>query len=223
MALDRLDRWSDIDLAICVAEGNRLQEVVDDWTTACYSSHDAVAHHDVAASGALYRVFLLRSTLQVDLSFWTPSTFGPKGKAFRLIFGEGGEEQTATVPPASVLIGSAWLHALHVRSSLARERFWQAHYMLNGLRDQILALACLRHGLPPHHGRGWDDLPTQLRDELHATLTGSLTRAGLLGAFAAAVHALLMEIGRVDGSLADALRTPLLDLLDSIGAPLGRD
>ena len=31
-ALARLDRWSDIGLAICVAAANRLQEVIDDWT-----------------------------------------------------------------------------------------------------------------------------------------------------------------------------------------------
>jgi hypothetical protein len=223
MALDRLDRWSDIDFAICVAEGGRLQEVVDDWTATLYASHDAVTHHDVAAGGTLYRVFLLRSTLQVDLSFWTPSTFGPKGTAFRLIFGESGEAQTAADPSASALIGSAWLHALHVRSSLARQRFWQTHYMLSGLRDRILQLACLRHGLSPHHGRGWDDLPTQLREELYATLTGSLGRAELVAAFAAAVDALLVEMRHVDGSLADALRTPLQDLVDSIGVPLAGD
>lgn len=109
-ALDRLDRWSDIDLAICVAAANRLQEVIDDWTAVFYSSHDAVAHHDVVAGGTLYRVFLLRSTLQVDLSFWTPSTFDPRGNAFRLIFGESGDEQTPADPSTSGLIGAAWLH-----------------------------------------------------------------------------------------------------------------
>ena len=33
-ARDRLDRWSDIDLAVCVAEDRRLQDVVDDRTAA---------------------------------------------------------------------------------------------------------------------------------------------------------------------------------------------
>jgi len=223
MALDRLDRWSDIDLAICAAEASRLQEVIDDWTAALYSSHDALTHHDVVADGILYRVFLLRSTLQVDISFWIPSTFGPKGKAFRLVFGTAGEAQNVHGPAASDLIGSAWLHALHVRSALARERSWQAHYMLNGLRDRILALACLRHELPPHQGRGWDDLPAGLRDELAAILTGSLGRTDLLSAFAAAVRALLEEMRHVDGALADALQIPLKDLVESIVAPSAAD
>lgn len=57
-ALDRLDRWSDIDLAICVADDGRLQEVVDDWTAVLYSSHDAVTHHDVISGNILYRAHL---------------------------------------------------------------------------------------------------------------------------------------------------------------------
>ncbi|HJS91275.1 MAG TPA: hypothetical protein VJ738_15025 [Steroidobacteraceae bacterium] len=222
-ALERLDRWSDIDLAVCVAEEGRLPEVVDDWTAALYSSHEAVTHHDVISDNILYRVFLLRNTLQVDISFWTPPTFGPKGKAFRLIFGTSRAARDVEAPAASSLIGAAWLHALHLRSSLARERSWQAHYMLNGLRDRIFALACLRHGLPPHQGRGWDELPAPVTEELSATLTGSLDRAALLGAFAAAVDALLMEVRFVDRSLADALRIPLQSLVDSIDQPSGCD
>lgn len=93
----------------------------------------------------------------------------------------------------------------------------QARYMLNGLRDRIRALACLRHGLPPH--RGGDELSAHVTERLFATLTGSLDRAALLDAFAAAVDALLMEARYFDSSLADALRIPLQGLVDSVGEP----
>jgi hypothetical protein len=36
---------------------------------------------------------------------------------------------------------------------------WQAEFMVSAMRDQVLALACLRHGLPAREGRGMDLLP----------------------------------------------------------------
>src|SRR5437868_3583950 len=64
-------------------------------------------------------------------------------------------------PPPSVgeLVGLGWLHALHARSSIERGQLWQAEYMVSGVRDQVLALACLRHGLPAAYARGADRLP----------------------------------------------------------------
>jgi hypothetical protein len=56
-----------------------------------------------------------------------------------------------------------WLYALHARSSIARGRALQALYMINGIRDQAVSLACLRHGLPPDQGRGADDLPGNVK------------------------------------------------------------
>jgi hypothetical protein len=54
------------------------------------------------------------------------------------------------------LIGWAWLYGLHARSSIARARPWRAAYMISGMRDQLLALASLRHGLPAREARGSD-------------------------------------------------------------------
>src|ERR671935_220226 len=68
------------------------------------------------------------------------------------------------------LIGYAWLYALHARSSLARGRLWQAEYMVSAMRDQALALACLRHGLPAREGRGIDLLPSEITAPLEEAL-----------------------------------------------------
>ena len=69
-----------------------------------------------------------------------------------------------------------WLYALHIRSSLARDRRWQAVHMLDGLRNQVVALACLRFGLPHHQGRGVYDLPPEETELLADTLVVSLER-----------------------------------------------
>lgn len=111
----------------------------------------------------LFRVFLLSSSLQVDLSFWTADTFAASGASFRLLFGESNEPRHPRSFAPEALIGMGWLYALHARSSIARGRALQALHMINGVREQIITLACLRHELPAHQGRGVDDLPAGLR------------------------------------------------------------
>jgi len=146
-ALGRQDQWSDIDLALCLAADADFNEVLADWTHRMYSDHAAVTNHDVRRGTLLYRVFLLNSTLQVDLSFWQATEFRAIGPKFSLIFGAAGEPIPAPQPDSMDVIGMAWLYALHVRSSIARGRRLQAEHMLSGMRDSVLALACKRHGV----------------------------------------------------------------------------
>jgi hypothetical protein len=185
-AVDREDRWSDIDLALSIDRG--LDGVVADWTALMYS-HGAVSHLDVRHGAVLFRVFLMRSTLQVDLAFWPSSEFGATGPTFRLLFGEANTVPQSGRPDRAGLIGLAWLYALHARSSIARGRVWQALYMVNCMRDQVMALWCLRQGVNAVQGRGLDDLagadaftgtlvlsthPDELRRAFHV-LTGLLS------------------------------------------------
>ena len=130
-----------------------------------YAEHRAVHHLDIVSENALYRVFLLASTLQVDLSFWPSDDFRALGDRFRLLFGASQPSAGEELPSASELIGFGWLYALHARSSIARGRVWQAEYMISGLRDQALALACLRQRLPVFEGRGMDRLPAQVASQ----------------------------------------------------------
>jgi Nucleotidyltransferase domain len=207
-ALGRTDEWSDIDLALSVDAAAEVSRVVEDWTGRM-SAHGVADHLDVRAGPALFRVFLLANTLQVDLSFWPPADFGATGPKFRLLFGSAAEPVPAAPPAATGLIGWGWLYALHVRSSIERGRAWQAVHMLNGMRDQVIALRCLRHGLPTDQGRGVDDLPAELTASLPDTLPRSLERSALDRAFAATVTALLAECDPVSADLAARLRGPL--------------
>jgi hypothetical protein len=74
------------------------------------------------------------------------------------VFGEAHDQLSA---PESVeeLIGWGWIFALYTPAAIARGRPWQAEYTINGTRENGLALACLRFGLPTDHRRGVDRLP----------------------------------------------------------------
>lgn len=193
------DRWSDIDFALSV--DREVDAVVTDWTALMYAC-DAVSHVDVRHGSVLFRVFLLRSTLQVDIAFWPSSEFGATGPGFRLLFGEANELPQSGQPDRAGLVGLAWLYALHARSSIARGRVWQALYMINGMRDHVMSLRCLAEGVNAVQGRGLDDL----RDAsaFAGTLPLSTQPEELGRAFHVLVGLLLGEI--TDPALAQAVR-----------------
>ena len=115
-------------------------------------------------------------------------------------------------PPAGYLIGFGWLYALHARSSIARGKQWQAEYMISGMRDTALALACLRHGLPAVHGRGLHQLPAAVTNPFVAALVRTMDVAELRRAYAAGLELLAQEIRQADAELASRL-APALALL----------
>ncbi len=129
-----------------------------------------------------------------------------------MLFGTAAAPRVAAVPTAAELIGMGWLYALHARSSIARGRAWQAEHMISGVRDQVLALACLRHGVPAVQGRGMDSLPPEVTAPIARALVESLDIAELKRAFAAISEALLIETKRSDLGLADRLAVPLREL-----------
>jgi hypothetical protein len=211
-ALDQADRWSDIDFALGIA-GDR-DEVLADWTAYVYKEHGAVHHMDVPFRSAVYRVFLLPHTLQVDIAFVPAAEFGATAPTFRLLFGTALDQPPTSAVDARSQIDMAWLYALHVRSSIERGRSWQAEHMLGGLRNAILSLMALRHGVPAAQGRGLHLLPSSATNAALATLVGRLDEADLRRAFRAAVDLVLAETAHVDVELANVLSGPLRALLD---------
>ncbi|WP_370933571.1 nucleotidyltransferase domain-containing protein [Amycolatopsis sp. cg13] len=161
------DRWSDIDLVLQLAENANEAAVVARWTQSLAEKFGVADTLDVTSrEGVRYRVFLLDSSLQVDVSFWPHDLFRATEDGFQLVFGQANEPTSAPKPGSEQVIGMAWLYALHARSAIARGRAWQAVLMLDDLRAQIITLECLRHGLNPWHGREVDQLPVlaTLRD-----------------------------------------------------------
>jgi hypothetical protein len=214
-AAGREDRWSDIDLAFGVSDGAELPNVLSEWTRYMYDRHLAVHHCDVHSGAWIYRVFLLPATLQVDLAFVPASEFRGLSPAFRLVSGTAQESWLVPPPTPESLIGLALLYALHVRSSIARQKLWQAEYMISAVRDHSLALACLRHGLPTAHGRGCDQVPEEVTARFENSLVRQLDAAELSRAFRIVLSGLLNEIERVDAELARRLEEPLRRLCDA--------
>lgn len=113
----------------------------------------------------------------------------------------------------------AWIYrvfllasTLQVRSAIARGKLWQAEYMIAGVRNHALALACMRHDLPAVHARGIDRLPESVRARFEATLTRRLDVEELGRAFHAVTASLIAETECADAELAARLKPALLEL-----------
>jgi hypothetical protein len=213
-ASSHLDRWSDIDFALCLKPTAAYDQVVVEWTARLYQRHNAVAHVDVMRGPTLFRVFLLKNTLQVDIAFWRADDFGAIGPNFRLIFGVAKPHQPEAQSNPQALIGMAWLYALHVRSSLARERVLQVDYMLSGMRNHVFELTCMRCGVISKQGRGLDDLPAAERNAIAKCIPQSLDPAELKRAFHNTMEMLVCEIRYVDSGLENRLTTVLHDITE---------
>jgi hypothetical protein len=182
LALADGDRWSDLDLTFAVADNVSILDVLEDWTRTIVEVFHAAQLFDLPSGPSIYRVFLLPGCLQFDLSFTPASKFGATGPKFRLLFGSAVEKPYTPPPSAQELFGYAVHHALRARFCIERERYWQAEYWISATRDYALNLACLRLGLPANHGRGFDDLPLEVRGKFGDSFVASLTRQELFSA-----------------------------------------
>lgn len=187
------DRWSDLDLTFGLTPGATPADLLAAWTPRLEQEFGAVPLFDLPFQSSLYRVFLLPGHLQVDLSFTPGAEFGALGPNFTLLFGEAAPRTHLPAPSATTLFGLGAHHAVRARFCLERGRAWQAEYWISGVRDQALSLACLRRGLEPRNGRGYDDLPAEVTTRFDAALVRSMDRDELLRALGVAVEGLLRE------------------------------
>ncbi len=211
-ATGKEDNWSDIDLAFGVRDGVEVEAVLADWTAHMYEQQQAVDHLDLRAGAWIYRVFVLPNTLQVDLAFVAENEFRALAPSFQLVSGKAHEAMYLPPPEAGGVVRYAWLYALHVRSCIARAKYWQAEFMISGMRDQALTLACLRHGLPAVHGRGLDELPMEVRTSFEESLVRQMDGPEMLRAFQAVTRNLLQEMRLMEVKIPDSLQDVLLKL-----------
>ncbi len=193
LALSEGDRWSDLDLTFAVADDFSMYDVLEDWTHNLVEEFDAAHLFDLPSGPSIYRVFLLPGCLQFDLSFTPASKFGATGTKFKLLFGSAVERQHIQPPSAHELFGYAVHHALRARFCIERGRYWQAEYWISSVRDYALNLACLHRRLPTSNGRGYDMLPSEVRERFTPALVTSLQRDELLRALGSAIDGLLHE------------------------------
>jgi hypothetical protein len=211
-ARDAEDRWSDVDLFFGVAAGISVEKTLNDWSAFVYRELGALHHFDLHPGPAVYRAFLLGDLLEIDLGFTHATAFGPRGAGeFRVVFGDAVERQTGYVDPGH-LIGLAWHHVLHARICIERGALWQAEYWVSGLRDNTLALACLRLGQSVAYAKGADYLPPDITRPVQEALVRTLDAGELSRVLGVATRALLSELRETNAKVAEALEKPLLDL-----------
>jgi hypothetical protein len=212
LAVGTADRWSDIDLTFAVPDDTFIGPVLEDWTREIVAKFDAVHLFDLPSGPSTYRVFLLPGCLQLDVSFTPAPVFGAGSPRFKLVFGRAVDPRYPPPPSARELFGYGVHYAHRTRVCIERSRFWQAQYLIDGLRDFALSLACRRRGLPARYGRGFDDLPAEVRDAFKTTLVTVLEREELLRALRSGV-ARLMEESEEVGSLAQKVEPQLRELI----------
>ena len=206
LALSDGDPWSDLDLTFAVADDVAVGDVLADWTRTVEAELNGVRLFDLPSGPSIYRVFLLPGCLQFDLSFTPASEFGATSPKFRLLFGSAVEREASPQPDANELFGYAVHHALRARFSIERGRMWLAEYWVTSVRTYALSLACVEHGLPAQHGRGFDELPAGVLACFDGALVRSLDRAELLRALRVAIDGLLHVAGERGDAVAPALR-----------------
>ena len=124
------DEWSDLDIMFAVAEGLSVSEVLDDWTVPLARDLGATKLFDLPSGAAVYRVFLLRSSLELDLSMTPASEFRPTGPSFRTsstsqasVAGSTGttaEDSMSCLATSLMRATVHWLHRSRRRSSGGR-------------------------------------------------------------------------------------------------------
>ena len=209
IAAGTADQWSDIDLFFGVS-GAEPKTVLEDFSSTLYDDFGALHHFDLAAGPAIYRAFLLEGLLEVDLGFAPLEEFRSYGGApFRVVFGTPGSPSSSHPLDVAHAIGLIWHHVLHARTSIERDKPWQAGYWISAVRDQVLSLAAGRNRLPTIYAKGADRLPKSVTAPLANALVRSLDKNGLSAALQAATQAALTEIGEQDPACAGRLDEPL--------------
>jgi hypothetical protein len=204
------DERSDIDITFGIADGVSIQEVLDDWTEIFASEFGALHYWDLPSGPSIYRVFLLPSGLEIDVSVTPQQQFSARGSRFRPLFGTYKQHPPAPPPSTRFLVGLCWHHVLHARSSIERGKPWRAEYWISALRDHTIELACIRLGEAYNEARGVDNLPVSVTGPLEDALVRSLDTAELRRALAAATACFVSELEAWDAELCARLE-PILD------------
>lgn len=202
LAIDKQDKWSDIDISFSIHETFEPKTVLDEWTKLLKAQFDIIDYWDLPHANAIYRVMLFANGLELDLSVVPESEFGPKAPTFKLLFGKALEKYDLPKPNIAKYYGLGWHHVLHANSAIKRGKFWQAEYWISHLREIIITMKCIRLGLPTQHGRGADRIPKSELNELNKTIIKSIEKDQLKTALTNCTQLLVKEIAIKNDSLA---------------------
>jgi hypothetical protein len=208
-ALDAEDEWSDIDTAFGYDANADPEAILRDWTADLGRQLGIVHYFDLRRGETLYRVFLLSNALEIDVSLTPAATFGAHGPSFRLLFGKSVDAVPTASESRDELIGWGWIYVLSARAAIARGRLWQAVRLIGAVRDNGLALACVRQGVPSAYAKGVHKLGDDATEPWQESLVRSVDADELHRALGVATDAFLREVAQSDPILADRLAGPL--------------
>jgi hypothetical protein len=208
-ALDAEDEWSDVDTAFGYDASADPEDILRDWTADLERQLEIVHYFDLRRGETLYRVFLFSNALEVDVSLTPAVAFGAHGPSFRLMFGKSVDAAPMLSESRDELIGWGWIYVLSAHAAIARGRLWQAVRLVGAVRDQGLALACVRQGLPSAYAKGAHKLSDDATEPWLESLVRSVDADELRRALEVSTHAFLREVAQNDRSLADRLAAPL--------------
>jgi hypothetical protein len=109
------DKWSDLDLSFGRAAGTDVNDVLTNWSGHMVREFDAAHLFDLPHLTSNYRVFMLSSNLQIDLSFTPESDFGALGPKFELLVGNAVERKVPPQPTPHHRFGLAVHHVVRAR------------------------------------------------------------------------------------------------------------
>lgn len=204
-ASETQDEWSDLDLTFGVKTDAKPLDVLQDWTEKIEIEYEVVHHFDVPSGGAIYRVFLFKNGLELDLSAVPENEYGAKSAHFKLLFGKALQPDSFPEPDVPTLIGWIWHHVLHANSAINRNKLWQAEFWITHLRQHLLSLKCIRVGLPSAHGRGTDQLSREDLAFMQASLIQSLEVLELRRVLNLLAYVVIQDVELEDEMLAKQL------------------
>ena len=119
-------------------------------------------------------------------------------------------------PPLSRdLVGLSWLYAVHARTCIRRRQPWQAEYMIRGVRDNAIGLACVRSKINADAAWRPNLLPHELRKAFEQARVRELNLVELSRAFQLIVGMLESEIASTEELFRERLRQTLVRLRES--------
>ena len=181
------------DLTFGVSDEASIPEVLNTWSERLAQTFDAAALFDLPSGGAIYRVFLLRGCLQVDLCSPRPRSSERSVPTFGCCLEARCRSPTAGRRRRPTSSATPCTTRFERESASSAAGWWQAEYWISSLRDNAMSLARRRRGLAVYYGRGFDNLPAEIRSHAEGALVRALEPETLEKALQCGVELLLTE------------------------------
>jgi predicted nucleotidyltransferase len=208
------DDYSDIDLAVVVAEEEDTLPVFRDWKPRIEALLPVIHSFETIYGPHSYLYgFLFKGFLELNLGFVCLANLFAKRARWQVAFDRSGkienimrsswEQRVEPDVQTAYLrrLDSIWHYIIQVITALKRGHPWRALHELEQIRNRAVELAGLRLRLETKHFRHVDQMPEELLVELERTLICSLEPVDILRALKATTACFFREARALDNAL----------------------